>query len=230
MPGHPAKYNTAAYEKQNVRGAHVTLEMGIQRSCDSGGIIIVIIIPVPPCFCVFCRATAPPADGRRAGQRGSVQEGKGRATKCWEVMAQHIQALAALWRQINSWPLSYCCSSSNQHQWSRRRGDGSTECWECRDLARAGIYLANLNLVSRKCRYDTHKSTTEWKVPERPALLRRSGGVMYFGRLFRFLSFSPIYRLSCLCFKLKLPVVSRDFVLSVANPKLTSHFVVKTLQ
>lgn len=53
MPGHPAKYNTAAYETQNVRGAHVTLEMGIQRPCDSGGIIIVIIIiSVPPCSCV----------------------------------------------------------------------------------------------------------------------------------------------------------------------------------
>lgn len=159
MPGHPAKYNTAAYEKQNVRGAHVTLEIGDTKALWQRQHHHRHHHPRPSQL-MCCRATAPPLDGGAAGQRGSVQEGKGRATKCWgEVMAQHIQALAALWRQINSWPLSYCCSSSNQHQWSRGRGDGFTECWERRDLARAGIYLANLNLVSRKCRYDTHTHT-----------------------------------------------------------------------
>lgn len=79
MLGHPAKYNTAAYEKQNARGAHVTLEMGIQRPCDSGSIIIVIIIilPVPPRSYVCRRSNGAPCRRRKRKATGLGAGGEG---------------------------------------------------------------------------------------------------------------------------------------------------------
>lgn len=108
MLGHPANYNTAAYKKQNVRGAHGNQWRWWHKGLLTAATASMSLAGPAPAS----RATVPPVVGGRdlypAEQWGSEwrRELK-RATGCWgEVMAQHIQALTTLWRQINSYPLS----------------------------------------------------------------------------------------------------------------------------
>lgn len=110
MLGHPANYITAAYEKQNVRGAHWTrwkwghkgLTTTTAAAAAAAHLSIHFILLVPaeqqcPLLLIPETCTQQCEGGFRAEER------EGRATRCWgEVMAQHIRALTALWRQINS--------------------------------------------------------------------------------------------------------------------------------
>lgn len=84
--------------------------------------------------------------------------------------------------------------------------------------------FGNRNLVSRKCGYDTHNSSTEGKGTREADTSEVQWRLNLFWEafFFRFPTFRPICRLS--------RASAQGFSFPVANPKVTPHFVVKMLQ